>query len=80
MNIVLQKTKFITTLIRERWAERENTFGLLEIGKKSSKPGQVSQQQFIQKLNEELEQNRVSHPSQLDDEEMNKEQQDEAQE
>ena len=43
MNIALQKTKFITNLIRERWAEKESTFGLLEIGKKSSKPNQASQ-------------------------------------
>ena len=35
MNIALQKTKFITALIRERWDQKEKSFGLLETGKKS---------------------------------------------
>lgn len=34
MNIALQKTKFITKLIRERWDDKEKSFGLLEIGKR----------------------------------------------
>ena len=37
------------------------------------------QTQFIQQLNEELEQNRLSHPSLEDDAEMNQEMADEAQ-
>lgn len=67
MNIALKKTKEITRLIRDRWDQKDKNFGLLEVqAKKSVKSDQErasKQKQFIQKLNEELEENRLSHPS-----------------
>ncbi len=84
MNIALKKTKEITRLIRDRWDQKDTSFGLLEFqSKKSIKSDQdraSKQKQFIQKLNEELEENRISNPSKEDDEEMNKEQQEEVKE
>jgi exosome complex component RRP45 len=64
METALKKTKIITQLVRASWDSKDKNFGLLEIAKKPLRPDAKSQKQFIERLNEELEQNRKSHPSQ----------------
>ena len=76
MKIALEKTKAITKIIRDKWDHKEQEFSLLDSSKQVNKRRLKSNQdedktQFIQQLNEELEKNRISHPSLDDDVEMN---------
>ena len=76
MKIALEKTKAITKIVREKWDHKDQEFSLLDSSKQVTKRRLKSNQdedktQFIQQLNEELEKNRISHPSLDDDVEMN---------
>ena len=75
MKIALEKTKAITKIIRDKWDHKDQEFSLLDSSKQVTKRRLQSKDedktQFIQQLNEELEKNRISHPSLDDDVEMN---------
>ena len=84
MKIALEKTKAITKIVREKWANKDQEFSLLDssqqvMRRRMKSKNDDSQTQFIQNLNEELEKNRMSHPSQEDDADMNQEMADEKQ-
>jgi hypothetical protein len=84
MKIALEKTKAITKIVREKWANKDQEFSLLDSSQQVTRrriksKNDDSQTQFIQNLNEELEKNRMSHPSQEDDADMNQEMADEKQ-
>ena len=84
MKIALEKTKAITKIVREKWANKDQEFSLLDssqqvMRRRIKSKNDDSQTQFIQNLNEELEKNRMSHPSQEDDADMNQEMADEKQ-
>lgn len=69
-------TKNVTKIIREQWDKRAEGFGLLEMeparrvkGATSARKG-ASCQEFISKINQEVEENRRLHPTSEDDAEM----------
>ena len=59
MKVALAKTKYITGIIRERWEHKDQIFSLLD----ESRPQVASKSNFIQDLNQEMELNRATHPS-----------------
>ena len=71
MKVALKKTKYITSLVREKWSG--DYFSLLDFSQ--SKPKSRTQNNFIENLNSQLEQNKQSHPS-FQDQEMNSEEED----
>lgn len=85
MKIALEKTKAITKIVREKWENKDKEFSLLDSSQQvmrrrmKTNKNDENQTQFIQQLNEELEKNRMSHPSQEDDADMNQEMADEKQ-
>ena len=80
MKVALSHTKAATKFIRDKWATRQDNFALLDSSMAAPRPSSHKRhaQQFIQDLNKEAEQNRVSHPTkedeQMSDEEDIKEQ------
>jgi exosome complex RNA-binding protein Rrp42 (RNase PH superfamily) len=75
-----QNTIKITKLLRQTWDNRNKEFGLLDedlISNSKSKKKKVAQtishQDYITKINEQMEYNRKFHPSREDEIEMNRE-------
>jgi len=68
-------TKKITNLIRERWSNRDKEFGLLDEELKirsKTKQKEMSHQDYIKNINEQMEEYRKQNPSQDDEKEINK--------
>ena len=69
-------TKNVTKIVREQWQKRGEGYGMLEMelagkakGAKGARKG-ASSQDFISKINQEMEENRRLHPTSEDDAEM----------
>ena len=85
MQVALEKTKEITNVVRDRWNQKDKQFSLLDIGEQLGRGLRPRRQlkkpaEFMEQLNEEVERNRLSHPSQQDDIEMNQVEAEELQE